>query len=1106
MRVRPRLALALVVVVVAGAAAVWALPEIVRRVAIAQIHAVTERPVQIEAVTLNPFTGRVAVRGFRLGERGEAAPFADIGRLDARLRPLALLRGHLWLRELVVTGSTVRLVRLPSGDFNISDLIEGPASPGGPPAVTVDRFALSGGTVSLEDRALPETRTWTSEQIEIEARNVSTQRDDGTAVARSVTAGAPSSLEITELRLYPIHLRATASMEGLDLTPLRLYAPPDAPMVVERGRGSASIRVVLDAREGLHADATARIEDVRLVPPDGGPPLGTVPALGAEVVGFWFRDGDLRLGRLTVDGTMAVRDPTAARTHRLVTSRVRASVADFTWPATTPGRVEVVTGIPGGGSLTVLGTVRQPPENTQLEVRLANLDLAPWARMLPVSGRVTGVAEANLRMNEPLAPGVPARVQGAIALNRPALSDGRREVLGARRVEANGLELHWPTRLVVKRVLVTEPAGIVERDQAGDISLTSLLSSPAPRAAGPAPAPSSSPPPLRIDVAEVVVKEGRLTWRDAAVSPAATLAVSAIEASVAGIGWPLQQPLGVRLALRPPGGGHLQVSGRLGLDPMTADLRVVSRDAELAPYQPYVPTRARFSGAADADLVVVVPSLAERRATVRGTAALSRVDVRDGERTVARVERAAASGVQLDWPGRLTINQVALVRPWLLVERDRQGGLPLRSLLTPESRGSGAATAPSAASDDGEPLVVSITRIAADDGGARIVDNAVAPPFAIDLQPVTLRVDGFSTRPGTPPVRVDLQTRVAASAELGVRGTVGIVGAPLRIDLSGELREFAVPRTNPYLAQHVGWQTREGRLTTSLQCRIEGDALSARTDVRLSRLQLVRAASHDEAQTRIGLPLGLITTLMKDQRGDITLSFPVGGRLNDPRFDFRDAIWGAIRTVAINAITLPVSWIGRVRFTPDSRIEQIQVDPLPFEPGTPTLTSAGATRVGRLVAFLDQLPSVALTLTPTVSSRDVDELRRRSVEADLERVARQSRLSREDAAARLFAQQVPDRPVPADPEAIVAALTERVTVPPERLAELATQRLQTVRAAVTRAGVDAARLTESEPRPRESAESQVEIEVREPDAGRPSKIRETLRKLGVPLPGGDADK
>ena len=75
----------------------------------------------------------------------------------------------------------------------------------------------------------------------------------------------------------------------------------------------------------------------------------------------------------------------------------------------------------------------------------------------------------------------------------------------------------------------------------------------------------------------------------------------------------------------------MQVTGRVGVDPLAADVRVITKNAELAPYQPYLPTTARVSGAADLDLAVAVPSLAERRATARGTATLSRVDVRERE-------------------------------------------------------------------------------------------------------------------------------------------------------------------------------------------------------------------------------------------------------------------------------------------------------------------------------------------------------------------------------------------------------------------------------------------------------------------------------------------
>jgi hypothetical protein len=581
----------------------------------------------------------------------------------------------------------------------------------------------------------------------------------------------------------------------------------------------------------------------------------------------------------------------------------------------------------------------------------------------------------------------------------------------------------------------------------------------------------------------------------------AQLAVTSLDASVKELGWPLRGPLSIRAALRPPGGGRAQVAGRVGLDPLTADVRLSATDAELAPYQPYVPVPARVRGVADLDVTVAMPSLAEGRVTARGSAGLSRLDVRDGERTVARVERATATGLELDWPQRINVARLALTRPWLLVERDREGALPLRTLLVPPPRT--AAAAPGAPpADDGAALAVTVAQLGVEDGGLRVVDATVSPPFALDVQPATLRVDGFSTVDRRP-ARVQLTGRVGAAGELAVRGSVAAFGGPLRVDVRGELREFAVPRANPYLIRQVGWQTREGRLTTTLQCRLDGDALSARTDVRVSRLQLARAASHDEAQTRIGLPLGMMTTLLKDRRGDIVVSFPVGGRLHDPRFDFREAIWGALRTAAINTITLPVSWIGRVRFSPDSRIEQIQVDPVPFEPAAATLTPEGHGRVVRLAAFLDQLPEVRMAVTPVVSSRDVEALRRRPLDARLERLMRETALGREDAVARLFAQDFPGQPLPDGVEAAITALLERTPLSAAEIDELAAQRLEVLRTTIRHAGIDVRRLVEASPARREEVPGGIELEILEPEAARPSKLRDALRKLGVPLKGED---
>jgi hypothetical protein len=728
-------------------------------------------------------------------------------------------------------------------------------------------------------------------------------------------------------------------------------------------------------------------------------------------------------------------------------------------------------------------------------VRLANLNLSPWAQFLPTAAQVSGRAEANLRMNEPLAAGVPAEVQGSIAVNRLAIADGHQEVLGATRIEARGLKLQWPTRLVVTRLQVDEPRGLVERDGAGSFPIVALVAPSASSAVPPVHGAKGSTPALAVEIDEVAVRDGRVTWRDNTRAPLAQLIASAIDATVTNVGWPVRGPLGVRGSARPPGGGLMRLSGRVGVDPLAADLRVVAQGAELAPYQPYVPIAALVSGTADLDVSLVVPPR-EGRASVRGRAGVSRIDVRDRERTVARVERATATGLEIDWPGHVAVERLALARPWLLLERDSGGSLALGDLLAP--RHAPAVTAETNDTAVSPPLTVTVARLAVADGGVRVVDRSVSPSFAVDVQPARLRMVGISTQGGKP-AQIELSGYVGPAAELTLRGTVAAFGGPLQVDVSGELREFAVPRANPYLLQQVGWKTTEGRLTTTLQCRIAGDALSAKTDVRVSRLSLLRATSHDEAQKRVGLPLGLLTTLLKDRRGDIKVSFPIRGRLNDPHFDLRETMWTAVRTVAINAVALPVSWIGRLHFSPDAKIERIQVDPISFEPGTATLTAEGETRASRLGAFLDQLPEVRVSLVPVVSARDVDVLRSRALEAALETEARGGRLSREEAVARLYARQLPGPAVPDRLDTALAALRERVSLPPARIDELAASRLEVVRGAVKRAGIDGARLVEGKSTERKDGGEQVELEILEPEEPRPSKLRETLRKLGLPL-------
>ena len=160
---RRSLKLALIIgicLLVLGIALLWALPEILRRVAQDQITKRTGRLAVIEDVDLNLFTGHLAMKKFRLADREGPEPFVEFERFEVRLAPMALLRSHVLVRELTLAAPTIRVVRTGPGEFNFSDLLTGTGAPAPEPAptpsrftVTVERLSLSRGRITVDDRA-----------------------------------------------------------------------------------------------------------------------------------------------------------------------------------------------------------------------------------------------------------------------------------------------------------------------------------------------------------------------------------------------------------------------------------------------------------------------------------------------------------------------------------------------------------------------------------------------------------------------------------------------------------------------------------------------------------------------------------------------------------------------------------------------------------------------------------------------------------------------------------------------------------------------------------------------------------------------------------------
>ncbi len=207
---------------------------------------------------------------------------------------------------------------------------------------------------------------------------------------------------------------------------------------------------------------------------------------------------------------------------------------------------------------------------------------------------------------------------------------------------------------------------------------------------------------MNVAVERVALTKGRATFKDEAVSPANTLTLSDLSATVTGFTWPGPKPFDVVLAVNLPGAGKFNTKGTVTLEPITADLAMTMRGASIEPYRPYIPIKAQLAGNFNGDNRSRI-SLAGGKltATSKGTSWIDKLELRDpvpGAPTPLKMERMEMAGIDFAWPTYAKVATVTVRKPEAQIERAADGKIRLRELLVPEPEG-GAASEPEPAKE-----------------------------------------------------------------------------------------------------------------------------------------------------------------------------------------------------------------------------------------------------------------------------------------------------------------------------------------------------------------------------------------------------------------------
>ena len=780
----------------AGVAIVAFAPHIVRQAAIVRLESLTGRRVSIDRVDVNLATGHVAVHGLQVAEREGAGTLATIARLEGRLRRRSLLRLHVWIEELSITGTELRIIRLSPTRFNISDLLERPAAPATRTPLTIDRLRITDSTLSFEDRTLAPARTWKLERIDVDGRALSTTNAGGRLELSSVAAGSPLHVRVEDLRLIPLQLRAHVSTANVDLGLLRLYLPGDAAVLPERGVLAAGVTVVHDAKNGTRISAGARVRDVVLHRQGQTGALATSPEITVTLNDLVVEGGQFSVARAEAEGDLAVVEALYDPPIRYAFSKTRVVTEDLTWPSRRPGRLSFSGGLPGGGRLDVTGTLTSQPLRADLAVRAVRLPVELANRYARLVGTLDGVADVDTRVVASLEGNtVRVAVTGAVGASRLVVTDPRRPgaaPLAVERLEASRIDYQWPSRLTIGVLDVRKPSATLERDAAGVFTLRELFTRQ-PDAGEPA-ATAGVPPAADVRIGELRVADGTLTFVDGTVTRAPRFAVSGIALRISNAAWPARGPAQIALDARLPGGGTLTVAGSGELDQRVVRVNVNVKNVDVAHAQPWLPFRGRVQGRVEAQLDVR-GRLDPPRMRVRGTLGASDVALTDRDRQLLTIARVDATGIDYRAPAKIAVDDVRVLKPWALIDRDDRGQLSLGAALTATARPS-AAPGPTAGLDPALRPEVLVRHALLEDGGTNIVEDSVEPAARFQVRGTRLEVRNV-TWPVKMPAEATLATPMPRGGRLEAKGTFQL--DPARMDARVSLVDVALSPAQPYL-------------------------------------------------------------------------------------------------------------------------------------------------------------------------------------------------------------------------------------------------------------------------------------------------------------------
>ncbi|RON11178.1 hypothetical protein BK659_02785 [Pseudomonas brassicacearum] len=483
----------------------------------------------------------------------------------------------------------------------------------------------------------------------------------------------------------------------------------------------------------------------------------------------------------------------------------------------------------------------------------------------------------------------------------------------------------------------------------------------------PKPDPATPSKPWQVLLKDVELRNYQVHLADRQAQPAVALELGPLNVDVKNFDSLNGSPFSLKLDTGLGKQGKILADGEVNLAPISAKLKVQTKDIDLRVAQSYINPFIRLelrSGMLGSDLAVDLKSTDPLAFSVTGRAQVDQLHTLDTLKTrdFLKWQQVVVEGLNYQHGDSLSIDKINLFQPYVrfMINDDRTTNI--NDLLIPQSADSGSKTvaAKPAASKD-KPLGIHIGGIAINDGSANFADFSLTPNFATAVQQLNGQIGTIDSRQ-VKPAAVDIKGKVDRYAPVTIKGSVTPFDPMASLDIATSFKRVELTTLTPYSGKFAGYRIRKGRLNLDLHYQITKGQLKAENKVVVEQLQLGEKVDSPDA---VSLPLKLAIALLKDSDGKISIELPITGDLNNPQFSVMPIIWQTLRNLIVRAAEAPFKFIGGL--INGSGAEDL--GSVSFAPGSSELSKNAESALDTLAKALKERPTLRLEIEGTAAEK-----------------------------------------------------------------------------------------------------------------------------------------